>query len=246
MTLASFRRWNPEWEMQLYTPTLPCAGKTWNTIECDDMEYAGPDYNALVESLEIARHQWKSPVPHMAAAPASDLFSYDYLSTIGGWYSDMDILWCRPMIDVAAKTDVVLCKTANVFAVGLMASSGGSPFWGDVFRLAGHSYRTNEYQSCGVLVLDNHIGKVDSLDKRYPAQHVVVLPDATVYPWDYRQTHRIFSETNTVPENSTGIHWFGGHPNAQRWNNRLTADNCRDYDNTFCTYAQRALNPCTT
>jgi len=61
------------------------------------------------------------------------------------------------------------------------------------------------------------------LHKQYPGISVVVVPKETVYPYDWRVIPHIFNN-GPVPSNAYGIHWFAGHPIAQRYARKLTPE----------------------
>jgi hypothetical protein len=40
---------------------------------------------------------------------------------------------------------------------------------------------------------------------------------------------------------AVGLHWFGGAPLSQTWNQLLTPENWKQYDSTFTSYLQELL-----
>jgi hypothetical protein len=242
MTLASFRHLNPDWEMRIYhCPTT--NRKTWNTGESlDAQDYAGPDYSSRLISLNLQRYEVEAPLPDLAPNYASDLWRFQYLGTAGGWYSDMDILWVRPMAALRRATihaGAVVCKTAGVIGVGFLAGEPNCKMWQGICAAALDSFHPPDYQSAGVLPVHQHGDGLDGLRRLYPSTNLMDVPDATVYPWDYRQVDQIFGQRHTVPDNCIGIHWFGGHPESQKWNCLLTKETYHNYDNTFTYYANQ-------
>jgi hypothetical protein len=79
---------------------------------------------------------------------------------------------------------------------------------------------------------------VDRLRTRFANQRFRELPETTVYPFNYQQVSSIFEECRDVPKETVGIHWFGGNPLAQKWNNLLTRESLGKYGNTFTKYAR--------
>jgi hypothetical protein len=208
--------------------------KTWIANEnLDACDYVGEeDYMPLARELNISFIEVPPILPDVPASYACDLWSFKHLGLEGGWYSDMDILWVKPMIEIEAN--VVLCKTRNVSAIGFLAGIPNCLFWQLVFQQALQNYNPQEYQSCGVLALQRLVGP-----RQLRRHHVKYVPTETVYPWDHLQTDCIFDQTLEVPEATIGIHWFGGHPNSQGWNNILTKENYCSAENTFCHYARK-------
>jgi Glycosyltransferase sugar-binding region containing DXD motif len=243
LTLASFRRLNPDWEMRLYhCPTS--SRKSWNTGESlDAQDYAGPDYGSRIMSLKVQPCEVEAPLPDLSPNYASDLWRFQYLSTTGGWYSDLDILWVRPMAALrhaTADAGAVVCQTAGVIGVGFLGGEPQCAMWQGICAAAFDGFSPPDYQSAGVLPVHYHAEGLDGLRRRYPSTRLMTVPDATVYPWDYRQVDHIFGQRHTVPDNCIGIHWFGGHPESQKWNCRMTEDTYQGFDSTFAFYANQA------
>lgn len=248
LTLQTFRRHNPDWEIHLYHPAGNVSAKTWSTPEDDDCRYGGTDYSARVNSLGIIPHEFTPPVPGVAAAQASDLMTWSVLAGDGGIYADMDILWLKPIDDVWQRirdADAVFCLEDGFLAIGFLASSPGCSIFRDVIERAADVSATNNYQCFGTDLFYRTfptwdrsrdpigIKTIRKIQRVYPHLAIEVLPDETVYPFDWREIDQIFSQASVVPEETVGLHWFGGSPLAQRWNRQMTAENWREYHNTF-------------
>ena len=70
-----------------------------------------------------------------------------------------------------------------------------------------------------------------TLRRRYA--NIVEIPQNTIYPFDWRQIDEIFEENRSLPDDTYGIHWFGGSKIAQKWNSLLTPSNWFKYLSTI-------------
>ncbi len=250
LTLETFRRFNPDWEMRLYRSAVSIAKKTWSTPERDDSEYCGPGYGGRLAALNVSVHDFIPPVAGVAAAQASDLLTWSVLAGDGGFCADMDILWLQPMDAVwqrVANSDAVFCLEDGLLAVGFVAAKPGCQVFRSILDQAASIKRLDRYQCFGTELAygafkpigrgKGQIGvrTIDEMRRRYRRLKIDILPDATVYPFNWMQIDAIFSERHDVPAETVGLHWFGGSLIAQQWIKRLTPENWRDYDTTLTT-----------
>jgi hypothetical protein len=254
LTLSTFRYHNPDWQMVLYRSTPRGGNKQWRSSPTQDCDtYAGPDYSSRVVKLDVSMIEWEPPVNDMAPVHACDLCQWEALDKNGGFYSDMDILYVRPMpCEITNEAQVVFCLSGGFMVIGLVGSSRGNRFIGDLSRSARHYYVPTAYQSTGAEAL-YRMAKVwpkwmnydrpgelavSHLRENFRDVSMQVLPDGTFYPWTYLQTRSIFEESHEVPAETVGIHWFGGDSLSQSWNHRLTESNASRYSpSTFIQYA---------
>jgi hypothetical protein len=158
----------------------------------------------------------------------------------------MDILWVKPLDILYRETrdqDVISFETCGVIGFGLLAGSTNM-LWRNIYQAALAGYTPNTYHSVGSEAIRKCAGSDDwqtalkNLRKQYASLRIDVLPSSIVYPWSCKQVERIFETTETVPTDCIGIHWFGGHPLSQKWNNQLTDKTCSEFHSTFTKYAQ--------
>lgn len=258
LTLASFRHWHPDWQIVLYWMAEDAGKKAWKSSETQDTQvYAGPDYSDRLEGLGIDVVSWSPPRENLAAAHACDLCQWESLSEYGGWFSDMDILWVSQLPIAAVKdSPSVFCLSTGYMAIGLIATAPENPLFRDIRASAVENYNPEKYQSTGAEAIYrladvwpawgsfNHPGElaVERFREKY-RDRITVLPDGTIYPFTYRQTHMIFSETHGLSSECCGIHWFGGNNLSQEWNCKLTHGNFEQFPNTY-TKIVKALGLC--
>lgn len=248
MCLYSFRKLNPDWEIRLYGVTGTRGLRAWTSGEGLDAEdYKGINYSEKLDALNVKASLWIPPIANLSPTHAADLFRWDYLQSESGWYSDTDVLWVRPMPDIDA--DFVGCETYGIIGVGLLAGKPND-LWKGLYESALSGYDPKGYQSTGTEAIYRYARLpamsgweliAQSLKQLHPTVEIEILPHEVYCPWNATQVYNIFSKTETVPEACVGIHWFGGSPIGQEWNNRLTEGNYRSYLNTYTKYARQLL-----
>ena len=254
MTLYSFRKLNPNFRIILWSPSSPCRGKTWVSSEVDDDSYQGENYLPRIEDLKIERKTWSPMFEGLSHSQASDLFEWQLLSTIGGIYCDMDVLWLMPLESIRQaywNSDVLYCLENNgqMFAIGFFGASPRCTMFQDIYHSAIRNYVPERYESAGISAAYLSTGRAHSaaatinyFKSKYPGLSISRLPDVSLYPFDCRNYPKIFTSTMDVSDRCLGLHWFGGGPVSQQWNRLLTAKNYKNYDNTFTRCCHKILD----
>lgn len=246
LTLSTFVKFNPDWEILLYTAdskmVLP---KHWIGEPDDDNTYKGPDYmDRLPSSVQV--REFYPPQP-MGAAQICDLFQWKFLATEGGFYADMDILWLKPFESTYAQCkndDAVFCLEGDILAIGLVGSSPECPVFKAIYDAAVVE-PNRDYQHYGTNLVYRMFGirsaetpapglKVLNLFRQlYPDVPITEIPPETVYTFIWNEAAKIFHQDRRVTSRAVGIHWFGGGSISDRWNCLLTEGSWRKHFNTF-------------
>lgn len=252
MTIKSFRSLHPDWKINLHKCNRYGIGR-WLSNEMQDSHYYdGQSYLDQVKMLDVNISEWNPPIPDMAPSHACDICEWEILSTTGGFFSDMDVLWVRKIpYGLLAKNSSVFVLTCGFAAIGLCACEKNSKLFSELKECALENYRPSKYQSTGAEAIYRLAGiwpkwgaqplpgyqSVKAFSDRFDG--VTYIPETVIYPWDYTKTEMIFEQDLTVPLNCFGIHWFGGSLLGAKYNGLLTHRNYREYKNTFCTYARK-------
>jgi len=242
MTLYSFRKLNPEWEIELWVYDSPIKNKTWESEEQQDFfSYDGPDY--FEEAIKLVTVKEWEGVKKTGPSHQSNLFKWYILTKYGGVYADMDILWLKPF-DVFKKLkryDVSLSCFDNYFSIGLLAATPGNLFFARVLEAALENYDKKEYQCLGVNVLYkifncwwNEPKLFEKVTQLFPRLRYFDIPKNWIYPARCFEMNFIFDSKIRLPDDCIGIHWYAGAEISQKWNNRLTENNVKEFSNTFC------------
>lgn len=252
MTVRSFRKYNPDWEIVVYTG-MPTDRIFWKTGESQEgNQHKGKDYFEMLEELDVKIEKWKSEIDIASLSPVhqSDLFAWWFLHEVGGIYSDFDILFVQSLHKFCVaikKYDSFLMSMSHSVPIGFMGGSEGNKIFRDLYKTCLGANRS-KYQSLGChaiyrLAKHEHIFDIKSgsdiiakLMCTYPEQCLVDISEKfTVYPWDWNKVHCIFQQLNKVSEEVLGIHWFAGGSLGQEFNVRLTEGNFRQRENKYST-----------
>lgn len=251
LTLWSLRKLNPDWEICLIRPTVICDGKKYKSKEMGDGAYVGCDYNDRLSDLNLTVESWEPTIRELSAAQASDICQWGALYKHGGFYSDMDILWLKPLDNIweeVRDADAVFCLENEDMAIGFVGASPYCPLFYELSIGSKRDCRGN-YQGYGVCLVHNLTGgypvhkfnalyTLVALRQMYSDIKIVKIRDESVYPFYYYDAAKIFDDSTHLSPFTIGLHWFGGLPISQLWNNLLTEDNWGDYNNTFTLVLQ--------
>lgn len=221
LTLASFRRLNPQWAITLHEPSKQCVAKSY--YETDDLDYTGKNYLDQLDELGIRLEQWNPPRANLAPAHACDLFEWQLLAETGGWYSDTDVIYTRPMPEIEPEVTAVFCLEKEEMAIGLFGSTGPNPMFRDIYRQALNGLKCETYQSVGVHAVYRTVRlwpmttpdvsgtrSLAALRKQYPRQLISTLPTETIYLHTWQEANLLYKKDVPLPEKAIGVHWFGG------------------------------------
>ncbi len=267
MTLYSFRKYNPKWEMILYyTKENDVKNKTWKESNMQDFcSYNGLDYFHLIENLNITVKDWElknntiiDTNLSMGPSHVSNFLKWSKLHEEGGIYSDLDILYFRPIENfyntlINGNFDTAICQT-EYLSIGLLASKKDNPFFKDIFINGTQKFNPDMYQSAGVINIynlyrentteDNRSHIMDRAKNRYPNLNFYNIPMNLIYFLDsWKIDYAIEQSLDIIdfPTESIGYHWYAGHPHIQYYNNLLTDENYKRHDITFTKLAKRIL-----
>lgn len=262
MTLYSFRKYNPDWEVILYLSNNNNNRKTWNSVEEQDfINYTGVNYldrvkelNVKIENVEFPQES-NSLLVNISPVHESDLFRYYQLHKSGGFYCDMDVLFFRSIDnfyeDIKDNYDTIVYQCPEYMAIGFLGSSIGNQFYGDLFNYGLHYFNTNDYQSLGVDLIYKMFGgnryEANVLNKmkvKYNTLKIYSIPTELIYYFDWTKINYNFTNNvyvNKFPKESVGYHWFGGSKISQNHNDVMNENNFKEFTTTFSAIAKKVL-----
>ena len=231
MTLYSFVKYNPDWEVVLYTSDSGDAQSySWSTINQQDfVEYKGDNYIHKINDLGITLKEYNvkdNKGVDICPSQKSNFFKWNLLATTGGFYADMDILFLRSINDIYEKTnefDVGICFT-SYYSIGFMFSNGNNKFFSDVYNECFNKFEKRNYQGAGVHSLKRWPKLID-VEKEYGK--IYNIPFNLLYQYNSHFISKIH-EINSVYKlslDNIGLHWYAGHPLSQNANNSLNENN---------------------
>lgn len=256
MTLYSFCKLNPDWEVTLYVSKRFDRTKTWYSINQQDyLQYAGEDYfNRIPSKVKIVDWQLINPnnnqLMNLTPVHLCDYCEWEHLYKDGGFYADMDILFVKPLDNLynfinENNYDTVVSHR-GFFSIGFLACNKDNRFFKDIYDKSFISYR-GDYQSIGVELWYGHLGggcgteHYDTMVNWYNDLKIYNFPFNIIYPWDYTMLPEIFEKVNRVPEESYSIHWYAGDPYSQKYNSMINEHTFRSMNSTICNYMKELL-----
>ena len=226
LTVLSFKKHNPDWDIKVYYPTQPTVGNSWATDE-QIVKYEGDDYFAnLSEIAELLPFDMGQvgKSNDMAEVHKSDIFRLWTLVNFGGVYSDFDILFTKPMPDISKKKMLYSHHPDGHYAIGLLGCEAGNDTFNGILEVAKLA-TGSKYQSYGSTMWGRALEdvKLKGWD----------IPKNLVYSYNWKEAEQLFTESKGLPKGAIGIHWYGGSIVSGRWENKLTPETYKDYDSTI-------------
>lgn len=248
MTVVSFHKHNPDYEIRIYTPkTKSSKLVTWQSPEQKVM-YNGKDYWDQIQNLEyvkILKVDFDSinGIPKdISEIHRSDFLRYILLGDVGGVWSDFDILYVRPLDEIiktgcefgSEETDTVISFDGRHFIIGFFMASTDNAFFKDVFSKAVQFYSANGYQSIGCSLLMGVYKNFDLVQSKFPELKFANLKNSTLYPVFYESMEALFNGqfkhigASAITPSTVGIHWYNGHQDAKHFCNSYDPENPTD------------------
>jgi len=257
LTIYSFCKFNPDWKVRVYYPIHSVKKNTWTGPQ-NKYEFVGGDYWYMLKKLDIELIKFDMETIGLNNF-ISEIFKSDFLrnhllSTIGGLWSDMDIIYFKPIgkmsVNISNNKDVtnIICLNETAIgnsahpqdfyghSVGFLLSAPDNDYNKFLFKQSKSFFNRRDYQSNGVYTANMNIPNLRSFKNRFPKDKVVNLDMKTVYAYDYTILPKIYN-TNSMTyftSASIGLHWYGGWDGAGKYVNELTPFNYQNYDNVLC------------
>ena len=220
-TVDSFIRLNPDWEVWLWyskTPgpvnTWPVAGEERKTyiIPCTDYLEKLKKLPVKLREIDVSEYGLDNGI---AEVHKSDFFRYIILNSFGGVWSDMDILYFKPITNLLVNNytntskDTFVCISSYGHSIGFLMSCANNVFFNILAALAKRDYRPNTYQCIGTRMLDHYFPNMEAVDRISPAANIGM---ESVYTYNaYNQLAIINDKIPKFSAGSIGCHWYGGH-----------------------------------
>ena len=218
LTVKSFMKYNPDWTIMFWYPTHPSAHVTWHTgelcypVECDD--YTSEMMNLPISQMPV---DFDSIGFSNSATEVhkSDFLRLYLLTKFGGVWSDMDIIYFKPITNLSVNTlenrdkETFVCTSGYGHSIGFLMAHPRSAFFKLLLEIIKSRGIPTQYQAIGPTLYNERFRSIDSINRISPA---VNLSMDVVYSHD---AGSIPDFLNDVPERFTegsiGAHWYAGH-----------------------------------
>ena len=256
LTIVSFIKYNPDWEVELFYPYSLTKNQTWGSNE-HNYNLICSDYFPWTNKLPIKLTPFdfiEIKIPNSYPEVfKSDFLRWHLLSTRGGLWSDMDILYFKPLNALSFNTekniniDTIVSTTENsnissfFHSIGFLMSSSNNSYYRYISEVA-HSQNLDftNYQSVGSKILNKEFLSVDAIQDKFPILNIYNLPFNTLYSYyaDITSPFKYISELfkpdgiDRITSHTIGIHWYAGHPSAENFINNMNHTNYQNYNTT--------------
>jgi len=219
LTIKTFGQLNPEWTIKYYYPTHPTENESW---ESGEQKY-NDNWDDYVNAIMSAHRIIKVPVDFsdmgidndLSEVHKSDFLRWTLLSSSGGLWSDMDILYYKPLKDITINNKrnedkkSVVCISDYGHSIGFLMSRSNNNDFRKLGQMATSHYLRHSYQCMGSLLFNKVFPDVASMD------NATNIPMHTVYPLNANQVKQVFGWGNMHRQNGNiGIHWYAGSKEA--------------------------------
>lgn len=235
LTIYSFHKHNPDWEIRFYYPKHRHHNIEWNTNE-HRFDFTGKNYYSKLKKLPIKLIEvdfellgFRNDISEVYKA---NYLEYCLLSLVGGMFSDTDILYFNSMNTISIN-NIDNKQIDNVFSIlwhghtmGFLMASPNNDIYNYILKKISIYLNKlkNNYQCIGTLMLDRELGKsIREINQRFPNLIIKNLEVEALYAYDISKIKEVFEIKNgTLFKNhSIGLHWYGGHQLSMEYLNKI-------------------------
>lgn len=240
MTVYSFQKLNPDWEIKIYAPFITSVNKTWNTFEHKVIIVSDNYIERLknITNIKLIDFEEYGMSNDMFENYKADFLRWVLLSTIGGLWSDFDVLYFKNMNSLYfnkkenANIETVVCDQIYGHSVGFMMGSKNNVEYKKVLDLAKVSFNCKDYQSLGPNVINRLKITAFNMDM------------SVVYPYNANEIDKIYQhkEKGKITDKTIGLHWYAGYPESGKYMNLLNENNYKIFDTVVSELLNEVLN----
>lgn len=259
LSVQTFCKLNPDWKVLIHTPKiLSTAQPKWDTFQQKNSLIQQDYFDQLLQlpvtviSHNFSRYNFDNQAHEVHK---SDFLRWKLLGKQGGVWSDIDILYVRPMHQLLENSaefnnvDTALCPLLppGKHTIGFLMSSPDNKFFHSVSRQARAAYDPATYQCIGSNLI-NRYKSLDHLKNRFKQNNFVFLDKTCVYSIDSKNIEKFYQTPDQdilkklKNKKVIGFHWFAGHPLSQKLENSLTENNIDQHNNILITAIRNIIN----
>lgn len=226
LSVVSFKKHNPDWEVNLWMPKVSkLVAPTWESEEHVD-RYTGKDFLEATKKLCNVKlvdfQEWEADTLH--EVQKSDFIRWKVLYDYGGVWSDLDILYIKPLHKLLEQDfDATICYDGFHHFIGFFVAKPKQPIYKDIFEEARERVKapfSNDYQFLGSRMLKSMYFGIMTINKVYPDSKILNLPVSLLYSYTADDvSEMLFGKVDRTNENIIGLHWYNGHPLAKKYLN---------------------------
>lgn len=248
LTVKSFQELNPNWKIIIYVPKIKYDNITWKSthqkIRHEHKNYLDDLYKLDIEKIEIDFEEIGF-YNNISEVHKSDYLRYYMLAKHGGLWSDMDILYIKPIDEVFNKFNSVntaLSFFSGYYSIGMLMSSPNNDFFKHLTNSCKKYFDRTQYQCIGSPMIRKLYPSASSISKKHKNINLLVLHNKYYLPFAYNKIEDIFvnNKSNQINNDTVGIHWFNGSSLSKNYQN-LLENNSLPKTGSIYKYIQKYL-----
>lgn len=235
LTVLTFSRLNPDWRIFVYYPEKPIKDTPWDSPE-HDIRYKGECYFydlGDIDNVSLRMVKFENDIP--SEVQRSDYLRWQLLCESGGLWSDMDILYLKPMTDLDLPNDIdsVVCsnegKKGFYYIIGFLLSTKDSGFFKAIHDKTNELLEKGDCDWRDYQFFGNRL--VKRVHKKIP-DTTFSLPTQVIYPALSSNNNIVAGET-IIFSNTIGVHWYAGLKNSVINFERAISPNSQRFNRSF-------------
>lgn len=241
MTIISFNKFNPDWEVIIHEPKKQYSKITWLTHE-QQVKFTNENYYHSLKLLSFVKFNEVDFDKIGFNEKTPEVFKSDYLrwyllSTIGGGWSDMDILYLKSIEEINnnIKFDTLICHGEHGHIIGFLLSKPNNPFFKKIFDSIKTSFNKKDYQSIGSKILNELYPTIESIWEQKLDIQLSNMSMNVFYPINHMNIEKYFKfiSIDDIKNDTVGVHWYNGSKIA------------KDFNNTYSPSTSKTINTIT-
>ena len=263
LSVKSFKELNPDWVVKLYEPKIKHDGISWightqkdKYVNINYLQYVYKYCDEIIE-VDLEKFNFRNDVSEVYK---SDFLRWYLLSTEGGLWSDMDVLYLKPMhtLDLSKyinfgnneNLDLTICEESEQYnmnyLIGFLLASKNNEFYANISKKAANAFNSFEYQSIGNKLIRNLYPDIFDIECLHPKMSIANIPLNIVYPYNYRDLSNLYKTNDEylITDETIGIHWYNAESMTKEYCNKLDLNNLGDsiMDRFISQYADEYKN----
>jgi|SaaInlV_100m_DNA_2_1039680.scaffolds.fasta_scaffold23606_2 hypothetical protein len=228
LTFVSLRKHHPNAEIELWVSNKSNNSASWRS-EKQDFQSAVKKkcYLKDLKSLNVKVIE-RDLFPTYSPNYQSDFFRWWWLFNNGGFYLDTDQIILKPFDDLLDIADFIFsmynAESCGVYSpVGVIGASKNNGIVEDIMNKMPSCYDPSDYNSLGPFMFRELYA--NNIDDWKMKSSMLNAPPNIFYPVpESRLIGSVYESQIHFAEDSYCVHWYGGHPKSQEFNDKFTEE----------------------
>ena len=222
LTIRTFKKYNPDWEVKLSVPKYPSLiSPTWSTGEQKEINLNFDFFDEskkYVDTIKEIDFDAIGFLNNISEIHKSDFIRLYLLATEGGLWSDMDIIYIKPMeyLDIPENIDLGVVYHQNnkvtYHLIGFMLASNSNDYFNFLLDNSLMYFKKDIYQSIGANLINILLPTIESIKQKFPKLSLCNLNMDVVYSYNHFNLEKLITtnQNDLTTNKSIGVHWFNG------------------------------------